>query len=351
MKKHVGLILCDSSFVGSVPRSIDFGELSGLFLWSHTTLVNAFWHHMSSSWAWKLQCLAAESTGWSWIFLLHLWSLKNDLPAVYWALQKVSLVICVVIDYIRTLYTFYVQQLAVQLFVSHWEAGHIYRHVSPNLRPQKVLCQLVFLSSGSQKIATICAMNLHPQISILWMRRVVHQAKAHQSPVPNVRCQILHVAEPLRNSINCVNCASCACPFTVIVCRLDGWDWLGQAALLRSACIELVGDKSHGLINSHHSRGFDKVWPVASSCSTGIICNQCPSPVWNNWNVARTPTSPTRPWMANDESRWSWRYNSSNSRPWMRCGYIKYHQITTRIKQHNYCISYLNMRLLRRFGV
>ena len=161
------------------------------------------------------------------------------------------------------------------------------------------------------------------------MRRVVHQAKAHQSPVPNVECQILHVAEPLRNSINCVNCASCACPFTVIVCRLDGWDWLGQAALLRSACIELVGDKSHGLINSHHSRGFDKVWPVASSCSTGIICNQCPSPVWNNWNVARTPTSPTRPWMANDETRWSWRYNSIviHVLGW-DAGYIKYHQIT-----------------------
>ena len=59
----------------------------------------------------------------------------------------------------------------------------IYRHVSPNLRPQKVLCQLVFLSSGSQKIATICAMNLHLlHFNPLWMRRVVHQAKA--------RCQM-----------------------------------------------------------------------------------------------------------------------------------------------------------------
>ena len=83
----------------------------------------------------------------------------------------------------------------MQLFVSHWEPGHISSCVT---KPEtsKGALSVRFLSSGSQKIATICAMNLH----LLHFNPVnAPRCASSQSPVPNVGCQVLHVAEPYVN--------------------------------------------------------------------------------------------------------------------------------------------------------
>ena len=124
-----------------------------------------------------------------------------------------------------------------------------------------MLCQFDFLSSGSQKIATICAMNLH----LLDVNPVnAPRCASSQSPSkPGAKCRVSNPSRgrTLRQSKpNPLETASTARPVHVLSLSLSvagiEWDWIGQAALLRSACIELVGEKSRVLINSHHSRGF-----------------------------------------------------------------------------------------------
>lgn len=80
----------------------------------------------------KLSMKAALSRGWVYWLVMDLFVaplvLEKWFTCCVLSASKgftCKLAICVVIDYIRTLYTFYVQQLAVQLFVSHWEPGHI----------------------------------------------------------------------------------------------------------------------------------------------------------------------------------------------------------------------------------
>ena len=166
----------------------------------------------------------------------------------------------------------------------------------------------------------------------LWMRRVVHQAKA--------RCQMSGVKSftwPNPTSIGSrtpsklrqlrqlrVLCMS-------FHCHSLSSGWLGLARASSSLAIGLYRTCRREVLCADKQPPFPWFW---QSLACGIFMQY-----WNHLQSVFissveqlkhgifTPTSPTRPWMANDETRWSWRY--SNSRPWMKmAGYIKYHQIT-----------------------
>lgn len=120
----------------------------------------------------------------------------------------------------------------------------IYRHVSPNLRPQKVLCQFVFLSSGSQKIATICAMNLH----LLDFNPVnAPRCASSQSPAkPGAKCRVsnpsrsrtLRQSKP--NPLETASTASTARPVHVLSLSLSVVWMAGIGSGKQLSCDRLV---------------------------------------------------------------------------------------------------------------